>query len=305
MARSSRHASRAALAGAASAAAAEVEASLVVPADPSAAAFFDVDNTMMQGASIYHFARGLAARDFFTWRDLAQFAMKQVSFRIKGVEDPAHMEEAKEAALAFVAGHKVEEVVTLGEEIYDDLMADRICSGTRALAQMHLDAGQRVWLVTAAPAELASLIARRLGLTGALGTVAENRDGVYTGRLVGEPLHGPAKAEAIRALAEREGLDLSRCAAYSNSLNDMPMLSLVGHPVAVNPDAHLRREARQRGWEIRDFRTGRKAARVGVPAAAGAGAVAGGIAVGLALHRRRHTPPAAAIMHKLSLRDRF
>src|SRR5947209_16732318 len=176
MARSSRHASRAALAGAASAAAAEVEASLVVPADPSAAAFFDVDNTMMQGASIYHFARGLAARDFFTWRDLAQFAWKQVAFRMKGVEDPAHMEEAKEAALAFVAGHEVDEVVRLGEEIYDELMAGRIWSGTRALAQLHLDAGQRVWLVTAAPAELASLIARRLSLTGALGTVAESRD---------------------------------------------------------------------------------------------------------------------------------
>ena len=279
--------SRAALAGAAAAAIAEVEASLVVPPDPGAAAFFDVDNTMMQGASIYHFARGLAARDFFTWRDLRQFAWKQIQFRVKGVEDPAHMEEAKEAALAFVAGHRVEEVVRLGEEIYDDLMAARIWSGSRALAQLHLDAGQRVWLVTAAPAELASLIARRLRLTGALGTVAESRDGVYTGHLVGEPLHGPAKAAAIRALAEREGLDLSRCAAYSDSANDVPMLSLVGHPVAVNPDPQLRRMARENGWEIRDFRTGRKAARIGVPAAAGAGAVAGGIAVGLALHRRK------------------
>jgi HAD superfamily hydrolase (TIGR01490 family) len=283
--------SSAALAGAASAAVAEVEASLATPPDPSAAAFFDVDNTMMQGASIYHFARGLAARDFFTWRDLAQFAVKQLSFRIKGVEDPEHMEEAKEAALAFVAGHKVEEVTTLGEEIYDDLMADRIWSGTRALAQLHLDAGQRVWLVTAAPAELASLIARRRGLTGALGTVAESKDGVYTGRLVGEPLHGPAKAEAIHALAEREGLDLSRCAAYSDSANDLPMLSIVGHPVAVNPDSDLKRVAREKGWEIRDFRTGRKAARVGVPAAAGMGAVAGGVAVGIMLRRRYVTHP--------------
>src|SRR3954471_20496412 len=277
----------AALAGAASAAVAEVEASLVVPPDPGAAAFFDVDNTMMQGASIYHFARGLAARDFFTWRDLAQFAMKQISFRIKGVEDPAHMEEAKQAALAFVAGHKVEEVVSLGEEIYDELMADRIWSGTRALAQLHLDAGQRVWLVTAAPAELASLIARRLGLTGGVGTVAENEDGVYTGRLVGEPLHGPAKAEAIRALADREGLDLSRCSAYSDSTNDLPMLSLVGHPFAVNPDPDLRNAARERGWAIRDFRTARKAVKVGLPAAAGVGAVSGGIVAGVVL-RRRH-----------------
>ncbi|HWB66675.1 MAG TPA: HAD-IB family hydrolase [Mycobacteriales bacterium] len=274
-------------AGVAAAAAAEVEASLTVPPDPAAAAFFDVDNTMMQGASIYHFARGLAARDFFTWRDLAQFAWKQVVFRVRGVEDPAHMEEAKDAALSFVAGHPVSEVVELGEEIYDDLMAERIWSGTRALAQLHLDAGQRVWLVTAAPAEIASLVARRLGLTGALGTVAEVKDGVYTGRLVGEPLHGPAKAEAIRALAATEGLDLSQCAAYSDSANDLPMLTTVGHPVAVNPDAKLKQIARENGWEIRDFRTGRKAARIGLPAAAGAGAVAGGIAVGLAMHRHQ------------------
>ncbi|HEX3899951.1 MAG TPA: HAD family hydrolase [Mycobacteriales bacterium] len=274
-------------AGLASAAVAEVEASLTVPLDPLVAGFFDVDNTMMQGASIYHFARGLAARDFFTWRDLAAFAWKQVAFRLKGVEDPAHMEEAKEAALGFVAGHSVEEVVGLGEEIYDDLMADKIWSGTRALAQLHLDAGQRVWLVTAAPAELASLLARRLGLTGALGTVSEVKNGIYTGRLVGEPLHGPAKAEAITALAKQEGLDLSLCSAYSDSANDLPMLSAVGHPVAVNPDATLKRIAKENEWEIRDFRTGRKAAKIGVPAAASAGAVAGGIAVGLSMRRKR------------------
>jgi HAD superfamily hydrolase (TIGR01490 family) len=274
----------------AAAAVAEVEASLEMPADPHVAAFFDVDNTMMQGASIYHFARGLAARDFFTWRDLAAFGWKQVSFRLRGIEDPAHMEEAKQAALGFVAGHAVSEVVSLGEEIYDELMADRIWSGTRALAQLHLDAGQRVWLVTAAPAEIASLVARRLGLTGALGTVSEIKDGIYTGRLVGEPLHGPAKAEAILALAEQEGLDLSQCSAYSDSHNDLPMLTTVGHPVAVNPDAKLKAIARRNGWEIRDFRTGRKAAKVGVPAAASAGAIAGGIAVGLAMHRRNNRP---------------
>jgi HAD superfamily hydrolase (TIGR01490 family) len=204
------------------------------------------------------------------------------------------MEEAKQAALGFVAGHSVSEVVDLGEEIYDELMADRIWSGTRALAQLHLDAGQRVWLVSAAPAELASLVARRLGLTGALGTVSEIKDGVYTGRLVGEPLHGPAKAEAILALADKEDLDLTQCSAYSDSANDLPMLTTVGHPVAVNPDAKLKRIARENGWDIRDFRTGRKAAKVGVPAAAGAGAIAGGIAVGLAMRRANRRPIARA-----------
>jgi HAD superfamily hydrolase (TIGR01490 family) len=286
MSRDSREA-RAVLAGTASAAAAEVEAALTVPPDPTAAAFFDVDNTMMMGASIFHFAKGLAARKFFTGRDLAAFAWQQVKFRIGGKESREGMVAAREAALAFVAGKRVDEIVSLGEEIYDEEMAERIWSGTRALAQMHLDAGQRVWLVTATPVELASIIARRLGLTGALGTVAELRDGVYTGRLVGEPLHGPAKAEAVRALAAREGLELDRCTAYSDSVNDMPMLSVVGRAVAVNPDSALKLEARSHGWEVRDFRTGRKAARIGVPTALGIGAVAGGIAAGLAVRRRQ------------------
>lgn len=279
------------LAGAASAAAAEVDATLPEPVDASAAAFFDVDNTVLQGASIYYFAKGLAARKLFTSRDLARFAVQQVQFRISG-ESLQHMAQAQESALAFVAGHKVEDVVRLCEEIYDEMMAERIWSGTRALAEQHLAAGQRVWLVTATPVELARIISTRLDFTGALGTVSEILDGFYTGHLVGKPLHGPAKAEAIRALAEREKLDLARCSAYSDSMNDLPMLSLVGHPVAVNPDPQLRREARQRGWEIRDYRTGRKVARIGVPVAAGVGAVGGATAAVVALSRRSHRPAA-------------
>ena len=156
------------------------------------------------------------------------------------------MADAQASALTFIEGHTVLELEQLGEEIFDEAMASRIWPGTRALAQLHLDQGQRVWLVTAAPVEIAGIIARRLGLTGALGTVAEHVDGVYTGRLVGTMLHGPAKAEAVAALAEQEGLDLARCSAYSDSANDLPMLSMVGHAFAINPDARLRAHARAR-----------------------------------------------------------
>ncbi|MFJ3662284.1 HAD family hydrolase [Streptomyces sp. NPDC090119] len=266
---------------------AEREPEFPVLGDERAAAFFDLDNTVMQGAALFHFGRGLYKRNFFETRDLARFAWQQAWFRLAGVEDPEHMQEARDSALSIVQGHRVAELETIGEEIYDEYMADRIWPGTRALAQAHLDAGQKVWLVTAAPVEIAQVIARRLGLTGALGTVAESVDGVYTGRLVGEPLHGPAKAEAVRALAAAEGLDLSRCAAYSDSHNDIPMLSLVGHPYAINPDTKLRRHARDKDWRLRDYRTGRKAAKVGIPAAAGVGAVAGGTAAAIALSRRR------------------
>jgi HAD superfamily hydrolase (TIGR01490 family) len=257
---------------------------VAVAPDISAAAFFDVDNTMMVGASIFHFAKGMAARNFFTWRDLATFTLRQARLRVKG-ETHDDMHSTRDSALAFVAGKKVAEIVALGEEIYDETMADKIWSGTQALAQHHLDIGQRVWLVTATPLELATIIASRLELTGALGTVSESRDGVYTGRLVGDVLHGEAKARAVKLLAVREGLDLSRCSAYSDSINDVPLLSIVGRAVAVNPDSALKAEAKRRGWEIRDFRTGRKAARIGIPATLGVGAIGGGIAVGIALRR--------------------
>jgi HAD superfamily hydrolase (TIGR01490 family) len=277
---------RSVLAGEGSAAAAEVEQSLLVPPDPHAAAFFDVDNTIMQGASLFYLARGLYKRKFFRTSDIARFAWQQAYFRLAGVEDPEHMDGARNSALAFIAGQRVEDLESLGEEIFDEAMAHRIWPGTRALAQMHLDQGQRVWLVTAAPVEIARIIAERLGLTGALGTVAEHQNGEYTGRLVGDLLHGGAKAEAVRALAEAEGLDLDRCSAYSDSYNDLPMLEMVGAPCAINPDNRLREHARALDWRVRDYRTGRKAARVTLFAAACAGAATGSVAAGMAIRRR-------------------
>lgn len=257
-----------------------------VPLDLTAAAFFDVDNTMVQGASIIHFARGLAARKYISVGDMAGFGWQQLKFRVTGKENSEDVASGKEKALAFIAGRETAEFTRLGEEIYDQLIADKIWSGTRALAQMHLDAGQQVWLVTATPVELAQVIAKRLGLTGALGTVVESEDGRFTGRLVGDILHGAGKAHAVRTLAVREGLNLKRCTAYSDSHNDVPMLSLVGTAVAINPDADLKEVARNRGWEIRDYRTGRKAAKVGVPTALALGAAGGALAA--VVSRRRH-----------------
>jgi len=112
-----------------------------VVGDDKAAAFFDLDNTVMQGAAIFHFGRGLYKRKFFETRDLARFAWQQAWFRLAGVEDPEHMQDARDSALSIVKGHRVAELQTIGEEIYDEYIADRIWPGTRALAQAHLDAG--------------------------------------------------------------------------------------------------------------------------------------------------------------------
>ncbi len=257
--------------------------------EATGAAFFDVDNTMMRGASLFHFAVGLARRKYFNGREIVGFGVKQLKFVLSGSEDLEDVASATEAALSFVEGRDVAELERLGEEIFDDSMIDKLIPGTLAIAQGHLDAGQQVWLVTATPVELATVIAKRLGLTGALGTVAEVQGGVYTGHLDGPPLHGLAKAEAVRAIAEREGLDLTRCSAYSDSSNDIPMLSLVGDPVAVNPDSTLRAHARENGWKIRDFRRREQVKRVALPAVSGAGGIAVGLAIGYAAARSRRT----------------
>jgi HAD superfamily hydrolase (TIGR01490 family) len=230
------------------------------------AAFFDLDNTMLRGASVFYFGRELRRRGLLTLGDLRRMAWLEVRFRMLG-EKLEHIDTIRDTALAFVRGHRVADLRAIGEHVYDDVLGARIWPGVHELAQQHRAAGRRVWLVTAGPMELAATIAHRLGLSGAVATVAEEVDGSYTGRLVGPPLHGSAKADAVRALAAREGLDLARCAAYSDSVHDVPLLSLVGRPYAVNPDARLRAYARVQGWPVLEFRARHRLARVGVRAA--------------------------------------
>ncbi len=262
-----------------------------VPVNPSVAAFFDIDNTMMRGASIFELARGAYRRKLLSRGDIIGFAVDQLKYLAEGTEDMDVMAEATEAALSFVQGRTIEEIVELGEEIYDRGIENRIWPGTLSLAQQHLDVGERVWLVSATPVELARVVAERLGFTGAMGTVSQTENGVYTGRLAGHPLHGVAKAEALRALAAREGLDLSRCFAYSDSHNDLPMLTVVGRAIAVNPDSQLRQAAIENRWPIYDFRRRRLWVRYKLPAliagAAAGGALAGAAAIWVADRDRR------------------
>ncbi len=251
-----------------------------------AAAFFDLDNTVLRGAAMFHFARGLYERRFFTRREIARAAWWQVYFRLVGVESPDHMRAARRKALAFIADRKVNELSELAETIVDERMMDKLWPGTLAMAHRHLDAGDEVWLVTAAPLEVARVVAERLGFSGALGTQTEQDEGTYTGMLVGDLLHGPAKAAALAELAAERELDLEQCAAYSDSHNDIPMLSLVGDPCAVNPDARLRSYAHAHGWRVRDYRRGRRAARAGMVGAAIVAGFAGGATAAGVLRRR-------------------
>ena len=233
-------------------------------------AFFDVDNTIIRGASSFHLGVGLYRRGFFTSLDLVQFAVHQARYLVFG-ENKRQIDQVRTRGLSIMAGRSVAEVAAIGEEVYDEVLCLRIFPGTQKLLDDHIAAGHQVWLVTASPVEIGQLIARRLGATGALGTVAEHKDGFYTGRLVGDLLHGKAKASAIQALAESEDLNLAASFAYGDSINDVPILSAVGHPCAINPETRLRRHAKTVGWPIREFRGRRRTARRSANAASLAG----------------------------------
>ncbi|CAM5783598.1 HAD family hydrolase [Cellulomonas persica] len=238
---------------------------------PRAAAFFDVDNTIVRGASAFHLAVGLYRRGFFRPWDLVRFAGHQLRYRMLG-ENRRQIDKLRGEALSIMRGHSVAEVTAIAEDVYDEVLHLRIYPGTRALLDAHRAAGLPVWFVTASPREIAELLARRLGATGALCTIADEVDGFYTGRLVGDMLHGEAKARAVQALAERAHLDLTQSYAYGDSTNDLPLLRSVGFPCAINPDRRLRRRAAQLGWPVRDFRPARRTAR----RSAGAATFAGG-----------------------------
>jgi HAD superfamily hydrolase (TIGR01490 family) len=228
------------------------EESQTAPSERPILAFFDVDNTLMRGTSLFQLGREAWNKKVITWRDIAPFAWHQMQFIRKG-ENENHLKSAREKALGLSSGLKQIDVVKLAEGIWQDRIQRRLYPGTVELTQEHVSKGHEVWLVSATPWEIGDLIARKLGLTGALGTRIEAVDGIYTGQLEGHVLHHERKAEAAKALAVSAGADLSNSWAYSDSRNDIPLLELVGNPVVVNPDAILAHHAHVHGWPILRF----------------------------------------------------
>jgi HAD superfamily hydrolase (TIGR01490 family) len=196
-------------------------------------------------------------RGYFTKKDISRFVLANLRFRLTGKENKEEIARFQKSATDFIGGHSVKDIEAIAQEIYDEYVSPAIWQGTIEIAQKHLSSNEEVWLVTAAPEDMAVLIAKRLGLTGALGSRAEIKDGAYTGALLGLLLHGKEKVRAVQELAERTGLNLADCYAYSDSNNDLPLLQCVGHPSAINPDAILGLRAMAEGWPIYDFRRAR------------------------------------------------
>jgi HAD superfamily hydrolase (TIGR01490 family) len=252
------------------------------------AAFFDLDKTLIPGSSLFLMARGLYDRDMFRVRDLMKFAWGQFTFRLRG-EARRGMDMSRESTLEFVVGRSRAELIEWGREIAEERILPRVYSDIVRVIEGHHERNDLTFLVTAAPVELAGTIATALDMTGAVGTVAEVDDaGYYTGRLTGPVVHGEEKAKAVARMAADRGLVLDECAAYSDSINDLPLLESVGFPHAVNPEGELRRVALSRGWPIHELRTRRRALLIGIPAGiGGATLLGGGVGLGMWLERRR------------------
>ena len=255
-------------------------------AAPAGAAFFDLDRTLMAGSSAYEFARASYRNGLLSRRQLAAGAWANVQFRLRGSTDAA-TDELRERIAKAIEGVRVRDLQRLGPSVLAGILP-RIYPQMLQVAWEHQDAGRRVYICTAAAHELAAVLALVLGFDGGIGARSEVRDGVYTGRPHGPFTYREGKAQAMRELAEQEGIDLAASWAYSDSESDLPMLRAVGHPVVVNPDAELARIAREEGWEVLRFeRLGR---RLAIAGAALTAAAAGGIG-SVALARRREPPP--------------
>ena len=253
----------------------------------AAAAFFDLDRTLLRRSSALALAGTFRDRGLISRRQLANAAAWQLLFVLRGANHET-VRRAAEDGLILLRGFTPEKMRALVADAMEPVLRPLVYAEPLHLVEQHRERGEPVFIVSATLQEIVQGIADELGFDGALGTVCEVRDGAYTGHAV-RALHAENKAQSVRELAEQRGFDLAKCTAYSDSHTDLPFLEAVGHPVVVNPDRELRSVAGERGWPILEF--GARAyphARRRVPPTLWA--AAGLFGAGLAVSRRHREP---------------
>jgi HAD superfamily hydrolase (TIGR01490 family) len=218
------------------------------------AAFFDVDRTLLPGSALFPLASELARSGLIPRRLLPLLALDHLRYVRYGAERRAALARTRRASLRVIAGRRRDDLLTLAAGVVERAVRPRLYPQALDLIGAHRDAGHLVFLASSGPQDYLAILAEAIGADGALGTRAEVSDGVYTGRLVGDLAHGPEKASRVRALAVERDIHLRSSVAYSDSISALPLLELVGNPVAVNPGRALAREARVRDWPILRFR---------------------------------------------------
>jgi HAD superfamily hydrolase (TIGR01490 family) len=250
---------------------------------PMEAAFFDLDKTVISRSSTLALSRPLYRAGMVSRGQLLRGAYAQLVYLLVGA-DEGKMERLKEGMLQLTKGWDRAQVERLVEDVILEVIDPYVYAEALDLMELHRSEGRRIYIVSSSPEEVVRPLARHFGVSGVIATrAAIGADGRYTGELE-YYAYGEEKAAAVRAVAQRVGIDLTRSFAYSDSVTDLPLLGAVGHPVAVNPDKELRRVAEEQGWPIRDFhrpvrmRTRLASAVPGPKASAAAALAAAGIA---------------------------
>ena len=214
---------------------------------PGAAAFFDLDRTLLRRSSALALAPTFRRRGLISRRQMARAAVWQLMFMLRGASAET-VKRAAEGGLLVLRGYSPKEMQELVVDSMERVLKPLVYAESLDLIKLHRERGEPVYIVSATLQEIVQVIADDLGFDGALGSIVEVEDGKYTGRAT-RSLHAEAKARCIREL----GSDLEASTAYSDSHTDLPFLEAVGHPVVVNPDSKLRRIAAERGWPVLEF----------------------------------------------------
>jgi HAD superfamily hydrolase (TIGR01490 family) len=223
-----------------------------------AAAFFDLDKTLIAGSSGMQFARVATRQGIIGRRQLASWAVEHLRYRLRGTTDE-RTGEVLRVARELITGVPERTIARMGPEVMAAVLP-RVYPQMLDEVHTHQDAGRPAFIVSAAGNDVVESLAQVLGMEGGIGTRYEtDAEGNFTGRLDGPFVYGPGKVEAMRAFAERHEIDLDASYAYSDSISDLPMLRAVGNPVVVNPDPPLAEIAKQEGWQTLRFeRLGRR-----------------------------------------------
>jgi HAD superfamily hydrolase (TIGR01490 family) len=258
------------------------------PASTHGAAFFDLDKTILAKSSSFAFARPFYKEGLIGRSDVVRSAYAQFVYLASGA-DHDQMETMREYMSKLVAGWDAEKVQQIVGETLDDIVDPMVYQEAVDLIAAHKAAGRDVIIISSSGTDIVEPIGERLGVDLAIGTQVAIEEGQYTGEILFYA-YGPNKAEAMRSLAEERGFDLAESYAYSDSFTDLPMLEVVGHPFAVNPDGDLRKFATEHEWPILDFdkpvamreQTAKRQA-----VAAGGAVALGAVALGITWYARR------------------
>lgn len=263
------------------------------PQGPTTAAFFDLDKTILAKSSSLAFAKKFFEQGLIKRIDATRTAYAQLVYMLAGA-DHDQMEQAREFMSDLVVGWPIDQVQEIVTDALDSVVDPIIYSEAAELIELHHEAGHDVIIISSSGTEVVEPIGERLGADIAIGTQMAVEEGKYTGEILFYA-YGEKKAEAMQTLAEENGYNLEDCFSYTDSFTDLPMLQVVGHPTATNPDADLRAVAEEHDWNIVDFskpvamrtlletKEGRRVAALAL-----GGAVGSAVALGLTRYVRRH-----------------